>query len=43
MCKYGDMYLKLDITEGIGITNAIPLSPYEMIRNEGMDPENPEW
>ena len=42
MCKYGDMYLKLDIIEGIGITNAIPVSPYEMLRNEGMDPENPE-
>ena len=42
MCKYGDMYLKLDITEGVGITNAIPMSPYEMIRSEGFDPENPE-
>ena len=42
MCKYGDMYLKLDITEGVGITNAVPLSPYEMLRSEGFDPENPE-
>tara|TARA_B110000211_G_scaffold200460_1_gene231444 strand:- start:1383 stop:3179 length:1797 start_codon:yes stop_codon:yes gene_type:complete len=42
LCKYGDMYLKLDITESLGVTNAQPLSTYEMVREEGMDPENPE-
>jgi hypothetical protein len=42
MCKYGDLYLKLDITEKIGITNAIPLSAYEMFREEGIDPSNPD-
>jgi len=42
MCKYGDFYLKLDITEKVGITNAVPLSSYEMFREEGVDPENPE-
>mgnify|MGYP003663700034 FL=1 len=42
LCKYGDFYLKLDITEKVGITNAIPLSSYEMFREEGQDPQNPE-
>jgi len=42
MCKYGDFYLKLDITEKVGITNVTPLSSYEMFREEGLDPQNPE-
>jgi hypothetical protein len=42
MCKYGDFYLKLDITEKVGITGANPISTYEMFRNEGIDPSNPE-
>ena len=42
LCKYGDFFLKLDITENIGITNALPFSSYEMFREEGFDPENPE-
>ena len=42
MCKYGDFYLKLDITEKVGITNAIPMSSYEMFREEGIDPSNPD-
>tara|TARA_R100000005_G_scaffold91522_1_gene63921 strand:+ start:1052 stop:2866 length:1815 start_codon:yes stop_codon:yes gene_type:complete len=41
LVKYGDFYLKLDITEKYGITNVIPITPYEMIREEGMDPANP--
>ena len=41
MCKYGDMYLKLDIQEEIGVINVTPLSAYEIIREEGMDPDNP--
>jgi hypothetical protein len=43
MCKYGDMYLKLDITEKLGITNVSPISTYEMIREEGTDQSNPEY
>lgn len=39
LCKYGDFYLKLDITEQIGITNVIPLSPYAVTRDE--DPTVP--
>ena len=43
MCKYGDFYLKLDITEKLGVTNAEPISTYEMIREEGTDPSRPEY
>jgi len=42
LCKYGDFFLKLDISEGVGITNIIPISAYEMQREEGVDPANPE-
>ena len=42
MCKYGDFYLKLDIAEKIGIIGVMPISSYEMWRNEGFDPNNPE-
>ena len=41
MCKYGDLYLKLDIQEEIGIVNVVPLSAYEVVREEGLDPNNP--
>jgi len=43
MCKYGDFYLKLDITEKLGITGCQPISTYEMFREEGTDPSNPEY
>ena len=39
--KYGDFYLHLNITEKFGITNVEPISAYEMVREEGMDPRNP--
>ena len=41
LCKYGDFFLKLDIAEKYGIVNVVPLSPYEIWREEGYDPENP--
>jgi hypothetical protein len=41
MCKYGDSFLKLDITEGYGVVNVVPLSSYEMTREEGLDVEDP--
>jgi len=40
-CKYGDHFLKLEISENYGIVNVIPVSPYEMTREEGFDPKNP--
>ncbi len=41
LCKYGDMYWKLDISEKFGIVNAYPISPYEITREEGYDKNNP--
>jgi hypothetical protein len=41
MCKYGDFYLHLEIAEKFGIYNVTPLSVYDMVREEGQDPENP--
>ena len=43
MVKYGDFFLHLDISEKYGITNVVPLSPYEVVRSEGEDPENPYY
>ena len=43
MVKYGDFFLYLDINEKYGITNVVPLSPYEVVRAEGEDPENPYY
>lgn len=40
LCKYGDFYLYLDVKDGLGVTNVVPLSPYEMQREEGTDPEH---
>ena len=41
--KYGDFFLKLEITEKLGITNVIPLSSHSVIREEAMDPTRPEY
>jgi hypothetical protein len=41
LTKYGDFYLQLDILDKYGIVNVKPLSPYEMVRLEDHDPENP--
>lgn len=41
MCKYGDFFLFLEITADYGIINVLPLSPYDTIRVEGENPENP--
>ena len=40
-CKYGDFYLHLDIEPEIGIVNVTPMSSYEVVREEGYDPDNP--
>ena len=42
MCKYGDFYLKLEISEKYGVYNVIPFSSYTMIRLEGTDPTKPQ-
>ena len=43
MVKYGDFFLYLDISDKYGVTNVVPLSPYELVRAEGEDPENPYY
>jgi len=43
MCKYGDFYLKLEVSEKFGVYNVLPLSTYEVVREEGTDPENPSY
>jgi hypothetical protein len=43
MCKYGDFYLKLEVSEKFGVFNVIPMSVYEVVREEGTDPENPSY
>ena len=43
MIKYGDFYLKLNILEKVGVVNVEPVSVYEMIREEGTDPDKPEY
>ena len=42
MCKYGDFYLKLEISEKFGVYNVIPFSSYSIIRVEGKNPEKPQ-
>ena len=43
LCKYGDFFLFLDVKDKYGVTNVVPLSPYELVRSEGEDPENPYY
>jgi hypothetical protein len=42
LVKYGDFYLQLEMAEGLGIVNVLPMSTYEMSRIEGFDPTNPQ-
>ena len=41
LVKYGDMFLKLNLAEKIGIVNVIPISPYFIERLEGFNIDNP--
>ena len=41
LCKYGDMFLHLEIQQGVGIIGITPLSAYEVERLENADPKNP--
>ena len=41
MCKYGDFFLKLEISEKFGVYNIIPYSAYHIERKENFDPEHP--
>ena len=41
MTKYGDFFLKLEISEKFGVYNVIPYTAYHIERQEGYNPENP--
>lgn len=41
--KYGDFFLRLDISPEYGIFSVDPLSPYEVTRIEGIDPTNKNY
>lgn len=43
MCKYGDLFMYLDIDEELGIKNVIGLPPQEIERLEGEDDTNPNY
>ena len=43
MCKYGDLFLYLDIEDKIGIRACIGLPPQEVERLEGQDDSNPNY
>ena len=41
MLKYGDFFLKLEISEKFGVYNVLPYSVYHISRMEGVDKEHP--
>ena len=41
MCKYGDFFLKLEISEKFGVYNVLPYTVYNMVRYEGQDLKQP--
>lgn len=41
MLKYGDFFLKLEISEKFGVYNVLPYSVYHISRQEGIDKEHP--
>lgn len=43
MCKYGDLFLYLDIEETVGVGACIGLPPQEIERLEGEDETNPNY
>ena len=42
LTKYGDFYLQLDILDKYGVISVKPMSPYDVIRLEDHDIENPD-
>lgn len=41
MCKYGDFFLKLEISDKFGVYNIIPYNAFHIERQDGYDPERP--
>jgi hypothetical protein len=42
LVKYGDFYLHMKILDKYGVVDVKPISPYEVVRLEEHDPENPQ-
>jgi len=42
MCKYGDFFLKMEISEKFGVYNVRPYTAFQIARKEGFDPNNPD-
>ncbi len=43
MCKYGDLFLYLELDDGLGVRNCVGLPPTEVERLEGQDMTNPNY
>ena len=43
MCKYGDLFLYLDLDDRLGVKSCIGLPPAEVERMEGEDESNPNY
>jgi len=43
LVKYGDMYLRLKLVEKYGVIGVEPISAFQMIREEGIDPDNKDY
>jgi len=43
MCKYGDFFLRMEISPEYGVFGVMPLSAYEITRVEGSDPTNKNY
>lgn len=43
LVKYGDFYLRLKLVEKYGVIGVEPVSSFQMIREEGIDPENKDY
>jgi len=41
MCKYGDFFLKLEISEKFGVYNVIPYNAFHIERQDGFNPDRP--
>jgi len=41
MCKYGDFFLKLEISEKFGVYNVIPYNAFHIERQDGYDKDHP--
>ena len=42
MCKYGDFFLKLEISEKFGVYNVRPYTAFQIARKEGFNMDNPD-